>query len=136
MMNSTEASKLYIRPSSSVSCSKRRKLSMRSRIAVFAFTVACLASLLLSLTSAGFCADSESLRSTAKSSDVIFQIGRFDHSSSEFASGASPQASPYVVGKSAPEKDWPSVQMVELGASARPPRHLCEPRFCFLKHFS
>ena len=49
--------------------------------------------------------------SDAPSSETIWQIGRFDTSSAEFASGATPNPAPvYVIGVSQPDKDWYAFQ--------------------------
>ena len=60
--------------------------------------------------------------SDAPSSETIWQIGRFDTSSAEFASGATPNPAPvYVIGVSQPDKDWyafqPAQRTARLGTS-------------------
>jgi hypothetical protein len=57
--------------------------------------------------------------SDAPSSETIWQIGRFDTSSAEFASGATPNPAPvYVIGVSQPDKDWYAFQPGSANGSA------------------
>ncbi len=53
-----------------------------------------------------------------KTRDVVFQIGAFDSSSVEFASGTPRQEVNFVVGQSSPAKDWYAIQPAILGSSA------------------
>jgi alpha-mannosidase len=57
--------------------------------------------------------------SDAPSSETIWQIGRFDTSSAEFAGGATPNPAPvYVIGVSQPDKDWYAFQPGSANGSA------------------